>query len=329
MGTYYDKDISSDALAEQRIAIIGFGAQGRSHALNLHDSGADVVIALRADSPSMTAATSMGLTTLELEEAVRTADVVMLLSPDSSHPAIYQSVLEPHLRSGSMLLFAHGYSIHYETLKPRKDLDVCMVAPLGIGDQVRAMYVAGAGVPALLAVHQDFTGQAKRRALAYAALNGHGRAGIIETTIKDETETDLFAEQAILCGGITHLIEAGFETLVEAGYQSELAYFSCLHELKLIIDLIYSRGIAGMRQSISETAEFGDYTRGPRVINERTREEMRAMLKEVQSGAFARELSQEINNNSPVIRKGRAASEAHPITEVGERLRAMMPWIKS
>lgn len=327
MTTYYDKDIDLDPLKDKRIAIVGFGAQGRSHALNLQDSDCDVVVALRADSASGTAAISMGLQVQELDEAMRGADIVMMLSPDSSHPKIYRESIAPHLKANAMLMFAHGYNIHYETLVPRHDIDVTMIAPLGIGDQVRAMFVDGAGVPALLAIHQDVSGQAKNISLAYAAANGHGRAGVIETTFSEETETDLFAEQAILCGGITHLIEAGFETLVEAGYQPELAYFSCLHELKLIIDLIYSRGIAGMRQSISHTAEFGDYTRGPRVINERTREEMRAMLKEVQSGAFAKELADEVLSDSPIIQKGRAASIAHPITEVGDRLRAMMPWM--
>lgn len=327
MGTYYDKDIDLAPLENKRIAIVGFGAQGRSHALNLQDAGCDVVVALRAGSPSMSTANGMGLSVQALDEAIADADIVMMLSPDSSHPKIYREHIAPHLKSKAMLMFAHGYNIHYETLVPRDDLDVTMVAPLGIGDQVRAMFVDGAGVPALVAVHQDASGEAKEVSLAYAAANGHGRAGVIETTFSEETETDLFAEQAILCGGITHLIEAGFETLVEAGYQPELAYFSCLHELKLIIDLIYARGIAGMRQSISHTAEFGDYTRGPRVINERSREEMRAMLKEVQSGAFAKELAAEVSGQTSVITQGRARSVAHPITAVGTRLRAMMPWM--
>jgi len=329
MDTFYDTDIDLAPLSGKRIAIVGFGAQGKSHALNLKDSDCDVVVALRTDSESMTTAVSMGLDVQEIGQAISSADIVMMLCPDSSHAKIYREIIEPNMKSNAMLMFAHGYNIHYETFNPRGDIDVTMVAPLGIGDQVRAMYVEGAGVPALLAIHQDISGEAKTIALAYAAANGHGRAGIIETTFKEETETDLFAEQAILCGGITHLIEAGFETLVDAGYQPELAYFSCLHELKLIIDLIYSRGIAGMRQSISQTAEFGDYTRGPRVINTKTREEMQTMLAEVQSGAFAKELAREIEENSPVIKKGRAASVAHPITAVGNRLRARMPWMSN
>jgi ketol-acid reductoisomerase len=328
MSTYYDNDIDTKPLINKRIVIIGFGAQGRSHALNLQDSGCDVVVALRANSASVAPATSMGLKVQELDEAIQNADIVMMLSPDGTHPKLYRDHLEPNLKPQAMIMFAHGYNIHYETLQPRADLDITMVAPLGIGDQVRIMFTKGAGVPALLAVHNDVSGQAKEIALAYAAANGHGRAGIIETTFSEETETDLFAEQAILCGGITHLIEAGFETLVEAGYQPELAYFSCLHELKLIIDLIYSRGIAGMRQSISQTAEFGDYTRGPRVINGQSRSEMRAMLKEVQSGKFAQELATELSTGTPVINSGRANSLAHPITAIGERLRAMMPWMK-
>jgi len=327
MGTFYDKDIDLSPLIGKRVALVGFGAQGRSHALNLQDSDCDVVVALRAESESMLAATSMGLQAQEISQAISAADIVMMLSPDGTHAKIYREHIEANLKPNGMLMFAHGYNIHYETFVPRADLDITMVAPLGIGDQVRTMFTEGAGVPALLAVHQNASGLAHDIALAYAAANGHGRAGIIETTFSEETETDLFAEQAILCGGITHLIEAGFETLVEAGYQPELAYFSCLHELKLIIDLIYSRGIAGMRQSISQTAEFGDYTRGPRVINAETRVQMQAMLKEIQSGAFAKELADELSSNAPIIQNGRAASEAHPITAVGKRLRSMMSWM--
>ena len=327
MSTFYDSDIQLDIFENKRVAIVGFGAQGRSHALNLQDSGVDVVVALREGSESMVTAISLGLDAQAVNSAIESADIVMMLSPDSTHPKIYRENIEPNLRKHGMLMFAHGYNIHYETFVPRTDIDVTMVAPLGIGDQVRAMFVTGAGVPALLAIHQDASGQAHAVSLAYAAMNGHGRAGIIETTFSEETETDLFAEQAILCGGITHLIEAGFDTLVEAGYQPELAYFSCLHELKLIIDLIYTRGVAGMRQSISHTAEFGDYTRGPRVINDKTRAEMQAMLKEIQSGEFAKELQTEVDGNSSVITQGRERSNAHLMTSVGARLRAKMPWM--
>ena len=327
MSTFYDSDIQSDIIKNKRVVIVGFGAQGRSHALNLQDSGVDVVVALREGSDSMVSAISLGLDAQEMNAAIESADIVMLLSPDSTHPKIYRENIDPYLKKHGMLMFAHGYNIHYETFVHRDDIDVTMVAPLGIGDQVRAMYVTGAGVPALLAIHQDASGKANEISLAYAAMNGHGRAGVIETTFSEETETDLFAEQAILCGGITHLIEAGFDTLVEAGYQEELAYFSCLHELKLIIDLIYTRGVAGMRQSISHTAEFGDYTRGPRVINDKTREEMKAMLREIQSGKFAKELAKEVDDSSPVIAQGRARSNAHLITSVGARLRSKMPWM--
>ena len=327
MSTFYDSDIQSDIIKNKRVVIVGFGAQGRSHALNLQDSGIDVVVALREGSDSMVSAISLGLDALEMNAAIESADIVMMLSPDSTHPKIYRENIEPHLKKHGMLMFAHGYNIHYETFIPRNDIDITMVAPLGIGDQVRAMFVTGAGVPALLAIHQDASGKAQEVSLAYAAMNGHGRAGVIETTFSEETETDLFAEQAILCGGITHLIEAGFETLVEAGYQADLAYFSCLHELKLIIDLIYTRGVAGMRQSISHTAEFGDYTRGPRVINDKTRDEMKAMLREIQSGEFAKELAKELDESSPVIAQGRARSNAHLMTSVGARLRSKMPWM--
>ncbi len=327
MATYYDSDIEQTFIQTKRIAIVGFGAQGRSHAQNLQDADLDVVVALRPDSPSVADAISLGLTVKHLDEAMQWADVVMLLTPDGTHPKLYRDYIEPHLKRNGMLMFAHGYNIHYQTFEPRKDIDIVMVAPLGIGDQVRAMFVEGAGVPALVAIAQNSSGKAQELALAYAAANGHGRAGIIETTFKEETETDLFAEQAVLCGGITHLIEAGFETLVEAGYQPELAYFSCLHELKLIIDLIYERGVDGMRLSISEIAEFGDYTRGPRVINSETRRQMREMLKEVQNGQFARELSNEMKLGKKILSNGRERSAAHELSRVGRKLRGMMPWL--
>jgi len=327
MSTFYDADINLASIQDKRIAIVGFGAQGKSHALNLDDADLDVVVALREDSDTATDVAALNLRSKSMQEAMQWADVVMMLSPDGTHPKIYRDYIDPYLRRHGMLMFAHGYNVHYQTFEARKDIDIVMVAPLGIGDQVRSMFTEGAGVPALLAIHQNASGKAHEIALAYAGANGHGRAGVIETTFKEETETDLFAEQAILCGGITHLIEAGFETLVDAGYQPELAYFSCLHELKLITDLIYQRGIDGMRKSISATAEFGDYTRGPRVINDETRRQMREMLKEVQSGQFARELSYELGAGTPAIHKGRKKSEQHQINQVGTKLRAMMPWM--
>jgi len=327
MTTFYDADINQSLIKDKRIAIIGFGAQGRSHALNLRDADMDIVVALRQDSPSIADAISLGLKVKLLDHAVQWADVLMLLSPDGSHPKLYRDHIDPHFKRNGMLMFAHGYNIHYQTFEPRNDIDIVMVAPLGIGDQVRAMFLEGAGVPALIAVAQDSSGQAKQLALSYASANGHGRAGVIETTFKEETETDLFAEQAILCGGITHLIETGFETLVEAGYQPEVAYFCCLHELKLIIDLIYERGVDGMRLSISEIAEFGDYTRGPRVINSETRRQMREMLKEIQNGQFARELSNEMKLGKKILDNGRKKSADHQLSRVGKKLRAMMPWM--
>lgn len=306
---------------------MGFGAQGRAHACNLADSGVDVVVGLRAGSPSRARCTEAGLRAVEPEAAATTADVIVMLVPDSEQPAMYREVLAGVMKAGAALVFAHGYNIHFRHIEPRPDLDVVMVAPLGIGDQVRRTYQSGGGVPALVAVSRDSSGQAGALALAYAKANGHGRAGIFETSFREETETDLFAEQAVLCGGLTHLITVAYETLVDAGYPEELAYFGCLHEVKLIADLIHSRGIAGMRRSISSTAEFGDYSRGPRVINEQSREEMRGMLEEIRDGTFDRELTAEAGSGFPTIRQGRSRSGAHSIEAVGERLRAMMPWL--
>lgn len=328
MGTFYDRDVDPGVLQQRRVAILGFGAQGRAHALNLRDSGVDVRVGLRQDSSSRAACEDAGLEVVTPEDAARECDLIMMLVPDEAQPRVYELSLAPNLRSGAALLFAHGYNIHFRRLRPRPDLDVLMVAPLGIGEQVRATFEAGAGTPALLAVHQDVSGEAHALGLAYAAANGHGRAGIIDTSFRDETVTDLFAEQAVLCGGLTHLISAAFDTLVEAGYPRELAYFSCLHEVKLIADMIHRRGIAGMRRSISSTAEFGDYTRGPRIINEASREQMRKMLEEIEDGRFAAELGADAEAGFPTLTAGRAAAESHGIEAVGERLRAMLPWLR-
>ncbi len=314
-------------LRKERIAVLGFGAQGRAQALNLRDAGLAVVVGLRAGSASAAQARAEGLAVATPEEAVASAELITFLIPDAQQPAVY-AALAPRIRAGSTLVFAHGFAVHYGQLVPRADLDAILVAPLGVGDQVRAQHQAGAGVPALIAVAQDASGRARERALGYARALGCARAGIIESSFRDEVETDLFAEQAVLCGGLTHLVTAAFDTLVEAGYSPEVAYFCCLHEVKLLADLMHARGIAGMRESISLTAEHGDYSRGPRVIGTATRTAMREMLAEVQSGAYARELRQEIAAGTPVVKAGRAAARAHLIEQVGARLRARMPWLK-
>ncbi|CAN5118768.1 ketol-acid reductoisomerase [soil metagenome] len=324
---YFDKDADPALLDRKQVAVLGYGAQGKAHALNLRDSGVDVVVGLRRGSPSRAVCEADGLRAVELESAVSGAAVVMLLVPDEQQPQVYERVLARHMRRGALLAFAHGFNIHYGRIEPRADLDVVMVAPLGIGDQVRRTYVTGAGVPALVAVHRNASREALQLAIAYACANGHGRAGIFETSFHDETETDLFAEQAVLCGGVTHLVTAGFETLLEFGYPAELAYFSCLHELKLITDVMYERGIAGMRRSISSTAEYGDYTRGPRIINERSREEMTQILEEIRSGQFARELARELDGGGTTLERGREQARAHAIEEVGARMRALLPWL--
>jgi ketol-acid reductoisomerase len=305
----------------RRVAVLGFGAQGKAQAANLHDSGVEVRVGLRAGSASRAAAAAAGLQAWEPAEAAAWADVVVLLIPDAVQPQVYREVLAPTLKPGAMLVFAHGYNIHFQRLLPRPDLDVVMVAPNGIGEQVRMQYQAGHGVPGLVAVHQDASRQARALAFSYGGALGLGRAGITESSFREETETDLFAEQAVLCGGLTHLISAGFETLVEAGYAPEVAYFCCLHEIKLMADMIYARGIASMRESISSTAEFGDYTRGPRVIGPESRAAMRAMLKEIQSGEFAAELAREMESGKPVIKAGRAAARAALLEQVGDVLR--------
>ena len=326
MTMLYDADID-DPLRGERIAVLGFGAQGRAQALNLRDAGLDVVVGLRDGSASAAKARGDGLAVATPEAAAAAAAVIAFLIPDAQQPAVYRS-LEPRVRRGAALVFAHGFTVHYGQLAARADLDVILVAPLGVGDQVRAQHQAGGGVPALVAVHQDASGRARARALGYAKALGCARAGVIESSFREEVETDLFAEQAVLCGGLTHLVTAAFDTLVDAGYSPEVAYFCCLHEVKLLADLMHARGIAGMRESISFTAEHGDYTRGPRVIGAPTREAMRGILAEVQSGAYARELGQELAAGTPVVEAGRAAARAQLIEQVGARLRARMPWLK-
>lgn len=320
----YDADCDAGLLAGRRIAVLGYGAQGRAQAANLADGGLDVVVGLRPDSASVARALAEGRQVQDLAEAVAGADLVLLLIPDAAHQAVYHRVLRTHLRPHALLAFAHGYSLMYGDLGLRADHDVVLVAPLGIGEQVRQAFQRGGGVPGLVAVHQDASGAARGRALALAQAQGHGRAGIIETTVREETESDLFAEQAVLCGGLNHLIVTAFDTLVEAGYQPELAYFCCLHEVQLIAELVQQRGIAGMRESISLTAEYGDYTRGPRVVGEATRRELRAMLAEVRSGEFAAELAREIAAGTPTVQRERAAARRHLIETVGARLRAGM-----
>ncbi|MGE5625893.1 MAG: ketol-acid reductoisomerase [Bacillota bacterium] len=322
MRLLYDADADPEIVRRRRVAVLGFGAQGRAQSRNLKDSGVPVTVGLRAGSASR--AEAAGLDVAEPAAAVAASDVVVMLVPDEVQPQVYRAVVEPKLKQGAALVFAHGFNIHYRRIVPRADLDVVMVAPNGIGEQVRLMYEAGHGVPGLVAVHQDATGGARALALSYAWAQGHGRAGIVESTFREETETDLFAEQAVLSGGLTHLIAAAFDTLVESGYAPEVAYFCCLHEIKLMADMIYARGIAGMRESISATAEFGDYTRGPRVVGPEARAAMRAMLKEIQSGEFARELAHEMESGKPVIQAGRAVARAALIEQIGAVLRRGM-----
>jgi ketol-acid reductoisomerase len=327
INVYYDKDADLSLIKARKVAILGYGSQGHAHANNLKDSGVDVVVGLRPGSASEAKARQAGLAVADLGDAVAQADVVMVLAPDEHQAALYRDVIAPNIRQGAALAFAHGFNIHFQQILPRADLDVIMIAPKGPGHLVRSTYTQGGGVPSLIAVHQDSSGQAKQIALAYASANGGGRAGIIETNFREETETDLFGEQAVLCGGATALVEAGFETLVEAGYAPEMAYFECLHELKLIVDLMYEGGIANMRYSISNTAEYGDITRGPRVINEESRQAMREILAEIQRGEFAREFILENQAGSAVLKASRRLAEEHPIEQVGARLRGMMPWI--
>ena len=329
MNIYYDKDADLSLIKKRKVTIIGYGSQGHAHANNLKESGVSVTVGLRPGSSSEAKAKKAKLKVKSIEEAVKGADVVMVLAPDEHQPRLYQEQIEPNIKKGAALAFAHGFNIHFGQIEPRGDLDVIMVAPKGPGHLVRSTYTQGGGVPSLIAVHQDASGKAKDVALAYAAANGGGRAGVIETTFREETETDLFGEQVVLCGGTTALVQAGFETLVEAGYAPEMAYFECLHELKLIVDLMYEGGIADMRYSISNTAEYGDLTRGPRVIDERARSEMRRILGEIQSGEFAREFILENQSGAATLKAKRRLGAEHPIETVGKRLRDMMPWIKA
>ncbi|MEQ8288844.1 MAG: ketol-acid reductoisomerase [Gammaproteobacteria bacterium] len=328
MNIYYDKDADLSLIQGKQVAIIGYGSQGHAHANNLNDSGVKVCVGLREGSSSAAKAKNAGLDVKSIADAVASSDVIMVLAPDEHQAELYKNEIEPNIKKGAALAFAHGFNVHFQQIVPRADLDVIMIAPKGPGHLVRATYQGGGGVPSLIAVFQDASGQAKDISLSYASANGGGRAGIIETSFKEETETDLFGEQAVLCGGITALIQAGFETLVEAGYAPEMAYFECLHETKLIVDLIYEGGIANMRYSISNTAEYGDFTRGPRVITEETKREMKKILTEIQHGEFAREFILENQSGAAVMKAKRRISRELGIEVVGEKLRSMMPWIK-
>ncbi len=327
MKIYYDQDADLQQIRTKRVAIIGYGSQGHAHALNLKDSGVNVVVGLR-EGNSWRKAEASGLKVMPTGDAVKSADIVMLLAPDEAQAAIYKEHIAPNLKEGAFLAFGHGFNIHFGQIVPPPSINVFMVAPKGPGHLVRSEYTKGSGVPMLLAIHQDPSGATRKVGLAYASAIGGGRAGVIETSFREETETDLFGEQVVLCGGLTALIQAGYDTLVEAGYSPEMAYFECLHEVKLIVDLIYEGGIANMRYSISTTAKYGDVTRGPRVITDETRKEMRKILEEIQSGRFAREWVLENQANRPVYNALLAKGEAHPIEEIGGRLRAMMPWLK-
>ena len=328
MRVYYDRDADVNLIKGKKVAIVGYGSQGHAHALNLKDSGvAEVRVALRPGSPSAAKAQKAGLTVTTPAEAAAWADVTMILTPDELQADLYRDEIGPNLRSGAAIAFGHGLNIHFRLIEPRPDLDVFMVAPKGPGHTVRGEYMKGGGVPCLVAVHQNASGNALDVALSYASAIGGGRSGIIETSFKEECETDLFGEQAVLCGGLTHLIQAGFETLVEAGYAPEMAYFECLHEVKLIVDLMYEGGIANMRYSISNTAEYGDYVTGPRMVTAETKAEMKRVLEDIQSGRFVRDWMLENKAGQPSFKATRRRQAEHPIEQVGEKLRAMMPWI--
>jgi ketol-acid reductoisomerase len=324
---YYDNDADLSLLDGKKIAVIGYGSQGHAHALNLQDSGCQVAVGLRDGSGSWETATAAGLSVMPVAEAARWADVVMILVPDPVQPALYREAIAPGLKPGDTLMFAHGFNIRFHQIVPSPDVDVSMVAPKAPGHRLRELFQEGTGTPALLAVHQDASGKAHATALAYARGIGCTRAGVIETTFSEETETDLFGEQAVLCGGVTELVKAGFETLVEAGYQPEIAYFECLHELKLIVDLIQQGGLSYMRFSVSDTAEHGDYTGGRRIITDKTRAEMRRMLAEVQDGTYARSWILENQAGRPFFNTMRQREREHTIEKVGKKLRAMMPWM--
>ena len=329
MKVFYDKDTDLKLIKSKKVAIIGYGSQGHAHALNLKDSGVDVTVGVRVGGPSDGKARAAGLKVASVADAVKGADFVMILMPDEHIAAAYKADIEPNLKEGAVLAFAHGFNVHYGQVQPRADLDVVMVAPKAPGHTVRGTYAAGGGVPMLIAVHQDKSGAARDLALSYAAAIGGGRAGIIETNFREETETDLFGEQAVLCGGVVELIKAGFETLTKAGYAPEMAYFECLHEMKLIVDLIDEGGIASMNYSISNNAEYGEYVTGPRVITDETKAEMARVLKDIQTGEYAKSFILETRAGGPVLESRRRLNAEHPIEVVGDKLRAMMPWIKA
>ena len=328
MRVYYDRDADLARILNKKVAIVGYGSQGHAHALNLRDSGVkEVAVALRKGSTSAKKAEGEGLKVMSVAEAAAWADVLMILAPDELQRGIYEHEIAPHIRDGAALMFAHGLNVHFKLIEPKETIDVLMVAPKGPGHTVRSEYQKGGGVPCLIAVHQDASGGALDLGLAYASAIGGGRSGVIETNFREECETDLFGEQAVLCGGLVELIRAGFETLVEAGYAPEMAYFECLHEVKLIVDLIYEGGIANMNYSISNTAEYGDYKTGPRIITDETKKEMKRVLEDIQSGRFVRDFMQENVVGAPSLKATRRRDAEHPIEEVGARLRAMMPWI--
>jgi len=328
MRAYYKEDVATQLLNEKKVAVIGYGSQGHAHALNMKDSGVDVCVGLYEGSKSKAIAEAAGLEVFSVSEAVKQSDVIMILIPDEKQRRVYESEIKPYLTEGKALAFAHGFNIHFTQIAPPENTDVFMVAPKGPGHLVRRQYEEGRGVPCLFAVYQDATGNAESLALEYANAIGGTRAGVIETTFKEETETDLFGEQSVLCGGVTALIKAGFETLTEAGYQEEVAYFECLHEMKLIVDLLYEGGFEKMRYSVSDTAEYGDYMVGPRIITDETKKEMRKVLTEIQNGTFAKNFLQENELNRPMFNRVKAMELEHPIVSVGKRLRKMMVWIK-
>ena len=328
MNVYYDKDADLSLIKGKKVTIVGYGSQGHAHANNLKDSGVDVTVALREGSSSAIKATNSGLKVMNVAEAVAAADLIMILTPDEFQSQLYRDEIEPNLKKGAALAFAHGFAIHYNQIVPREDLDVIMIAPKAPGHTVRTEFVKGGGIPDLIAIFQDASGTAKNVALSYASAIGGGRTGIIETTFKDETETDLFGEQAVLCGGAVELVKAGFETLVDAGYAPEMAYFECLHELKLIVDLMYEGGIANMNYSISNNAEYGEYVTGPQVINDESRKAMKQCLDNIQNGEYAKRFILEGASNYPEMTARRRLNAAHPIEQVGEKLRSMMPWIQ-